>query len=104
MFDYKRALTRTGVVVVLGGSASQLIQGALFPLLLRDKRIRGVMARPNQQDLVVLKELLETGKIVSVIDRKYSLADVPAAISYLLGGHSSGKVIIAVSGQASLSR
>jgi len=96
MFDYKRALTPTGVVVVLGGSASQLIQGALFPLLLRDKRIRGVMARPNQQDLVVLKELLETGKIVSVIDRTYSLADVPAAISYLLDGHSRGKVVISV--------
>jgi NADPH:quinone reductase-like Zn-dependent oxidoreductase len=103
MSDYKRALNPNGVVVVLGGTAGQLIQGAVWPMF-RDKKIRGVMTRANQADLVVLKEMLEAGTIVPVIDRMYSLADVPAAISYLLGGHSSGKVIIAVSGQASLSQ
>ena len=54
------------------------------------------MARPSHEDLVVLKELLETGKIVPVIDRTYALAEVPAAINYLLDGHSRGKVVISV--------
>jgi NADPH:quinone reductase-like Zn-dependent oxidoreductase len=95
MADYKRALTTNGVVVVAGGSFRQMIQGSLLSMF-RDKKVRGVMARPKQEDLLVLKEMLETGKILPVIDRTYSLADVPVAIRYLMGGHSSGKVVISV--------
>jgi NADPH:quinone reductase-like Zn-dependent oxidoreductase len=38
------------------------------------------MARPKQEDLLVLKDMLETGKIVPIIDRTYPLADVAAAV------------------------
>jgi NADPH:quinone reductase-like Zn-dependent oxidoreductase len=100
MSDYKRALTPNGVIVVAGGGTRQMIQGSLLSMF-RDKKVRGVMARPKQADLVVLRELLQSGKIAPVIDRRYSLAEVPAAISYLIGGHSSGKVIISVTAPAS---
>jgi NADPH:quinone reductase-like Zn-dependent oxidoreductase len=96
MSDYKRVLTPTGVIVVAGGGVRQMLQGSLLGML-RDKKVRGVMARPKQEDLLVLKDLLETGKIAPVIDRTYPLADVAAAVSYLIEGHSSGKVVITVS-------
>ena len=50
----------------------------------------------NKNDLNLLKGMLESGKIVPVIDRRYSLAEVPEAIRYLEQGHASGKVIITV--------
>ncbi len=50
--------------------------------------------RPNKNDLVLLKELLEAGKVVPVIDRRYPLSEVPEAIRYLEEGHARGKVVI----------
>jgi NADPH:quinone reductase-like Zn-dependent oxidoreductase len=51
-------------------------------------------ANPNKRDLLVLKELLETGKVVPVIDRTYPLSDTAEAIRYLETGRARGKVII----------
>jgi NADPH:quinone reductase-like Zn-dependent oxidoreductase len=59
--------------------------------------MRVFVVRHNPEDLAVLKELAETGKITPVIDRRYSLSDVPEALQYQGEGHSQGKVIIAVS-------
>jgi NADPH:quinone reductase-like Zn-dependent oxidoreductase len=56
---------------------------------------RGV-AKPNQNDLVIMKELLEAGKVKPVIDRCYPLSEVPDAIRYLEEGHAQGKVVITV--------
>ena len=53
-------------------------------------------AKPNQKDLAFLKELLEAGKVVPVIDRCYPLREVPEAIRYLEAGHARGKVVITV--------
>ncbi len=50
----------------------------------------------NKKDLVVMKELLEAGKVVPVIDRRYTLSEVPEAIRYLEEGHARGKVVITV--------
>ena len=52
--------------------------------------------KENQEDLIVLKELTESGKITPVIDRTYPLAEVPEAIRYLEQGHARGKVVITV--------
>jgi NADPH:quinone reductase-like Zn-dependent oxidoreductase len=52
--------------------------------------------KPNKKDLVFMKELLETGKVVPVIDRCYSLGEVPDAIRYLEAGRARGKVVITV--------
>jgi len=46
--------------------------------------------------LVVVKELLEAGKVVPVIDRRYTLSEVPEAFRYFGEGHAKGKVIITV--------
>ena len=50
--------------------------------------------RPSQEDLVFMKELLEAGKVVPVIDRRYPLNDVAEALRYYGEGKSRGKVVI----------
>ncbi len=52
------------------------------------------MAKLNQKDLVILKELVETGKVKPVIDRRYPLSETAEAIRYLEEGHARGKVVI----------
>ena len=54
------------------------------------------VAKPNQKDLVIMKELLEAGKVKPVIDRCYPLSEVADAIRYLEEGHAQGKVVITV--------
>lgn len=55
-----------------------------------------MIANVNHKDLVFLKELLEAGKVVPVIDRRYPLGKVAEAIKYLIEGHARRKVVIAV--------
>ncbi len=50
----------------------------------------------GHEDMIVLKELIESGKVTPVIDRMYPLSEVPEAIRYLEGGHARGKVVITV--------
>ena len=52
--------------------------------------------RDRKDLLEFLKELLEAGKVVPVIDSRYPLSEVPEAIRYLEGGHAKGKVVITV--------
>lgn len=58
------------------------------------KKMGALSAKPNQKDLVFMKALLEAGKVVPVIDRRYPLSEVPEAIRYLEEEHAKGKVII----------
>ncbi|SRR5258707_146122 len=81
--DYRRALSPGGIVVVQGGSLAQFFQGALLgPLVSRigRKKVRTFIARINRADLVYLKELLEAGKVVPVIDRCYPLRAYPKTL------------------------
>jgi len=92
--DLKRALNPNGICAVAGfTSLSRLFQ----IMLLGGKRV-GMMetAEANQKDLVFIKELLEAGKVVPVIDRQYPLGETAEAIRYLEAGHARGKVIITV--------
>ena len=50
----------------------------------------------NKEDLAVLKDLVEAGKVIPVIDRTYPLNEAPEAIRYLEEGHARGKVVITV--------
>lgn len=99
ILDYRRALKPNGVYVFVGGTAAQLLQGMLAgPIfsLLGSKKMRGVIANVNHKDLAFLKQLLEQGKVVPVIDRSYPLADTAGAMKYAIEGHIRGKVVIAM--------
>jgi NADPH:quinone reductase-like Zn-dependent oxidoreductase len=99
IFDYRRSLKPNGIYVVLGGYMAQMIQVLLLGSLLSrlgKKKMMGMMTNPNQKDLDFLKELLETGKVVPVIDRTYPLGEVVAAMNYILEGHPRGKVVITI--------
>ncbi len=103
IFDYRRALTANGRLVVLGGAMSQMLQILLLGPLLRlldRRRYRGFITRPNLADLTVLQQLLETGQVVPAIDRSYSLGQVGDAVKYLIAGHARGKVVITVQADA----
>ena len=99
--DYKRALSPNGICAVAGFTTlSRLFQIMILGAWASrtgSKKI-GMMdtAKPNQKDLVFIKELLEAGKVVPVIDRTYPLREVPEAIRYLEAGHAKGKVVITV--------
>ena len=95
--DYKRALSPKGIYVMTGGSMAQLFQAMLlgpWMSMTGSKKMGNMMARTNQEDLVFLKELLEAGKIVPVIERRYPLSQVAEAIRYLEEGHAQGKLVV----------
>ena len=95
--DYKRALSPKGIYVMTGGSMAQLFQVMLLGPLISmtgSKKMGNIMARTNQNDLAFLKELLEAGKVVPVIERRYPLSQVAEAIRYLEEGHAQGKLVI----------
>jgi len=97
IFEYKRALTPKGAYVMAGGNTGQLFQALLLgPLLtlVGKQKMGALTSTPNQKDLLFIKELLESGKIRPVIDRRYPLSEVPEAIRYLEEGHAKGKVVI----------
>ena len=58
--------------------------------------MRSFIAKMNQADLLLLKELLEVGKVVPVIEKCYPLSETAEAIRYLAKGHARGKVVIRV--------
>ena len=60
------------------------------------QKMGNFMARANHKDLLVIKELVEAGKIKPVIDRRYPLSEAAEAIRYLGAGHAKGKVVITV--------
>jgi len=96
---YKHALTPKGIYVMAGGSMAQIFQAMLMGSWMSEtggKKMGAGMAKRNQKDLVILKELLEAGKIVPVIDRRYPLSEAAEALRYLGEGHARGKVVIAV--------
>jgi NADPH:quinone reductase-like Zn-dependent oxidoreductase len=98
IWDYKRALSADGCYVMSGGSNRQLAEALLFgPLLSMGRQKFGnLLVKPNQADLIVLKELCETGKVRPVIDRRFPLSEVAAAVRYVEDGHARGKVAITV--------
>ena len=99
IFHYRRVLAPNGIYVMAGGGWPQMIQMmALASLLSRlgRKKCRFFISRVDQADLVLLGELLATGKIVSVIDRRYPLSETREAMQYLEEGHAKGKIIITV--------
>ena len=99
IFAYRRALSPRGIYVMAGGGGIQILQGMLLGPLLSlfgSKKVRFFIANINQKDLGLLKGLMETGKVVPVIDRRYPLSRVAEALSYLEEKHAKGKIVITV--------
>ena len=97
--DYKRALSPKGTYVVTGGPMAQLFQAILLGpwiSMTGSKKMGSLTAKPNQKDLVFMKELLKAGKVVPVIERRYPLRETAEALRYLEEGHAKGKVVITV--------
>ena len=100
--DCRRALTPKGTYVLVGvsdmghwlGLARQIKVLSSSPFVHQHLRI--FITRHTREDLVVLKELVESGEVRPVIDRSYRLSEVPEALRYLGEGRSRGKVVIAV--------
>jgi NADPH:quinone reductase-like Zn-dependent oxidoreductase len=99
----RRALTPRGTLVIvgsegrgrwLGGFDRQLRALALSRIV--GQRLRMLSSKPRQEDLQVLRELLEAGKVTPLIDRTYPLRQAPEAIRHLVEGHQGGKVVITV--------
>jgi NADPH:quinone reductase-like Zn-dependent oxidoreductase len=99
----RSALNPKGTLVIVGGETDGRWLGGT------DRQIRAHMLSPfvgqklgtfisseNHEDMIVLKELIEAGKVTPVIDRTYPLSEAPQAIRYLVGGHARGKVVITV--------
>lgn len=84
----KRLLTPSGTYVVVGGPLGRLFTTMATP------RCKIAMARMRCDDLEVLRDLIERGSVTPLIDRVYSLAEVPQAIAYLEEGHARGKIVI----------
>jgi NADPH:quinone reductase-like Zn-dependent oxidoreductase len=99
----RRALAPRGTLVIVGGETGGRWLGGndrqLRALLLSrfvGQKLTTFISKENHEDLLVLKELIEAGKVTPVIDRTYPLTDVPQAIRYVEQGHARGKVVITV--------
>jgi NADPH:quinone reductase-like Zn-dependent oxidoreductase len=104
IFDYKRALHTNGIYVMAGGSKTQMLQAMLLGPLISmttGKKMGNVASKSNQKDLIILKELIDTGKIKPVIDKRYTLPEVPEALRYLGEGHARGKIVITIDSHSS---
>jgi len=95
--EYRRALTPQGMVRPNTGHAGMkyVLTALVLSVFLRQQQ-GPFHARPNNKDLVVLKELLESGKLRPVIDRTYPLSETAEAMRYLGTAHARGKVVITV--------
>jgi len=100
----RRALTRRGTLVIVGGDGGGRWTGGFFRGMLRapvvslfvGQRLRGLATKIENKDLQALTELIESGAVQPVIDRTFPLVEAPDAIRYLEEGHPAGKVVITV--------
>jgi NADPH:quinone reductase-like Zn-dependent oxidoreductase len=96
---YKHALTPKGIYVFSGGSPAQTFQSLfLGPLMSQShgRKMTSVMKRASHEDLLLLRDLLEDGKIRPVIDACYPLSRTAEAFRYFGKGHTRGKVVITI--------
>jgi NADPH:quinone reductase-like Zn-dependent oxidoreductase len=100
----RRALTPEGTLAIVGGEGGGPWTGGFFRQMLRapvlslfsGQRLRPVVSTEPLEDLVALKELVESDKVTPVVGRTYPLIEAADAIRYLAEGHARGKVVIMV--------
>jgi NADPH:quinone reductase-like Zn-dependent oxidoreductase len=100
--DCRRVLTPSGTLILNSGTGARglrFLVRLVKPLVLSPfvrQSLRRYLSVPNHEDLVVLKELVESGELTPVIDKTYPLGETPAALGYIESGHARGKVVITV--------
>jgi NADPH:quinone reductase-like Zn-dependent oxidoreductase len=101
--ECRRALAPKGTLVLISGDSDgrwigpvdRIIRALVLSPFVSQK-MASFTVKPNKEDLLFLKRLIEAGKLTPVIDRTYPLGEVPEAIRYLEEGHARGKVVISV--------
>ena len=101
--ELRGALTPTGTLVPNGGGfenrwfagGGRVISAHVLSRFV-SHTLRPFLVSPKLEDLVVLKELIEAGKVTPVIDRTYPLSETPEAIGHVGGGHARGKIAVTV--------
>ena len=99
MFDIRRALKPEGVYAFVGGSIPRVYQLWFLSLcasLTRESRKLRLVAEGPNKGLADLKELIEAGKLVPMLDRTYPLSEVPEALRYFGEGRHKGKIVITI--------
>jgi NADPH:quinone reductase-like Zn-dependent oxidoreductase len=98
--DCRRVLEPNGILVMVGpgagnwiGPATRILRAVVLSRF-GSQRMLPFLSHNSREDLLVLTELIEGGKLTPVIARRYPLSEVPDAIRYLEEGHAEGKVVI----------
>jgi NADPH:quinone reductase-like Zn-dependent oxidoreductase len=102
-FEFRRVLTPKATVVVIGAPMSTKGLGPLkhaigtwLAGIGRSQAVKFFIAKINKDDLLVMQELLASGQVKPVIDRRYELGQIREALDYLGTTHATGKVIVTV--------
>ena len=97
----RRVLNLKGITVMVGDLTGRGMIGILARLitafvlsLFGSQKFVTFLARPSKDDLTVMHDLMKAGKVRPVIDKRYKLSEVPAAIRYLAQKHARGKIVI----------
>ncbi|HUI57612.1 MAG TPA: NAD(P)-dependent alcohol dehydrogenase [Bryobacteraceae bacterium] len=103
----RRVLNPKGRYIAVGGPRDRWMIGSLArmiaaPVVSRfvGQKLSMVLMKPRKEDLMLMQELMKTGKVRAVIDRRYSLKEAPEAIGYVEEGHARGKVVISLEGES----
>lgn len=92
--DYLRALRPNGSYVACAFNPTALFFGSM--LSRRGRRVRALSHKPSPEDLEAMKQLLESGEVIPVIDRCFRLSEAAEAMRYLQSGQSRGKIVLVV--------
>jgi NADPH:quinone reductase-like Zn-dependent oxidoreductase len=99
----ERVLAPQAPLVIAGGPRANRLLGPIGHMVrlragavLRRRRVVNFLAQLNKEDLETLRSFLEAGTVRSVVDRRYALADVSAALRYQGEGHPRGKIVVDV--------
>jgi len=101
--ECRRALTPKGTLILCSGDSKgqwigplgRVIKASVLSLFVSQK-LGGPITKASKEDLMYVRELIEAGRVMPVIDRTYPLGEVPQAMRYLEEGHTRGKIIITV--------
>ena len=106
LLDYRRVMSPKGIYVMVGGSNDNWLVGLLGTVAWSkilssfvDQKFGLMLAELNPEDLKLIGDLMQSGKVTPVIDKTYSLKDVPEALRYLEQGHARGKVVISLAAE-----